>query len=204
MAIGRKVCVVTLNSKSEPITFAIVVYATNFAMKEQVYIPNDSIGYLSGRVKREVTRLLARKLYEAGGEITAEQFRLLMMLWIEDGRNQQDLADEYGKDKTSIARMLQTMERQHLITRVPDDRDKRNNLIYITQRGQEVRAKYFPALQETLAESEAEIDLVQLQVCKDVLRTMISRISQINEDACKAGKVKGCIDEEENVNCDDH
>ena len=52
-------------------------------MSKQEYIPYESIGYLTGRVKREITRLLARKLYEAGGEITAEQFRLLMMLWIE-------------------------------------------------------------------------------------------------------------------------
>lgn len=173
-------------------------------MKEQIYIPNESLGYLTGRVKREVTRLLARKLCEAGGEITAEQFRLLMMLWVEDGRNQQDLADEYGKDKTSIARMLQTMERQHLITRVPDEKDKRNNLIYITQRGLDVRAKYFPALQETLADSEADIDLRQLEVCKEVLRKMIARIGHINDEACKASKAKGCGEgAEEDVNCED-
>ena len=112
-----------------------------FLMSKQEYIPNESIGYLTGRVKREITRLLARKLYEAGGEITAEQFRLLMMLWIEDGRNQQDLADEYGKDKTSIARMLHTMERQALITRVPDEKDKRH--------GQAVAAASLPARRPT-------------------------------------------------------
>lgn len=170
-------------------------------MNDQKYILNDSIGYLAGRVKRELTRLLARNLCDAGGEITAEQFRLLMMLWLEDGRNQQDLADLYGKDKTSIARMLQTMERHGLIVRVPDEKDKRNNLLYITQRGLEIRARLFPALQSSLQETEAGIGAEELETCKSVLRKMVDHLSQINDEACKGNKGDGC--DEEEINCDD-
>lgn len=172
-------------------------------MSKQDYTPSESIGYLTGRVKREITRLLQRKLYEAGGEITAEQFRLLMMLWIEDGRNQQDLADEYGKDKTSIARMLHAMEKHGLITRVPDEKDKRNNLLYITEKGLEIRARYFPALQESIEMTETGIDTEKLAVCKHVLRGMIENLSQINDEACKGGKVAGCHDYDEEINSED-
>lgn len=171
-------------------------------MSEQTYILNDSIGYLTGRVKRELTRLLARNLCDAGGEITAEQFRLLMMLWLEDGRNQQDLADLYGKDKTSIARMLQTMERHGLITRVPDEKDKRNNLLFITEKGLEIRARLFPALQSSIDETEEGIGADELETCKCVLRKMVAHLSQINEDACKGYKGDGCYEEEE-INCED-
>ncbi len=187
----------------EPITFVIVVYATNILMSEQTYIPNESIGYLTARVKREMTRLLARKLYETGGEITAEQYRLLIMLWIEDGRNQQDLADLYGKDKTSIARMLQTMEKNGLITRVPDDKDKRNNLLYITSKGSEIRARLFPLLQSTIENTEAGIEAEQLNGCKQVLRQMIDNLSQINGDACKGIKGNGCDEVGEAINHED-
>lgn len=188
---------------SEPITFAIVVYATNILMSEQTYIPNESIGYLTARVKREMTRLLARKLYETGREITAEQYRLLIMLWIEDGRNQQDLADLYGKDKTSIARMLQTMEKNGLITRVPDDKDKRNNLLYITNKGSEIRARLFPLLQSTIENTEAGIEAEQLNGCKQVLRQMIDNLSQINGDACKGIKGNSCDEVGEAINYED-
>ncbi len=172
-------------------------------MSEQTYIPNESIGYLTGRVKRELTRLLSRKLCEAGGQITAEQFRLLMMLWIEDGRNQQDLADLYGKDKTSIARMLQTMERHGLITRVRDEKDKRNNLLYITEKGLEIRARLYPALHETIEVTEAGIDAEQLVTCKRVLLQMVESLAQINDDACRGVKGNDCYEADEEINCED-
>jgi MarR family transcriptional regulator, organic hydroperoxide resistance regulator len=185
----------------EPFTFVIVVHATIYFMNDQKYIISDSIGYLAGRVKRELTRLLARKLCDAGGQITAEQFSLLMMLWLEDGRNQQDLADLYGKDKTSIARMLQTMERHGLIIRVPDEKDKRNNLLYITQKGLEIRAKLFPTLQSSLQETEAGISAEELETCKSVLHKMVDHLSRINDEAYKGNKGDGC--DEEEINCDD-
>jgi DNA-binding MarR family transcriptional regulator len=187
----------------EPFTFTIVVYATNILMSEQTYIPNDSIGYLTGRVKREMTRLLAKKLCDTGGEITAEQYWLLVMLWLEDGRNQQDLADLYGKDKTSIARMLQTMEKHGLISRVPDVKDKRNNLLYITDMGLEIRAKHFPTLRSTIEATEVGVDIEQLRICKDVLRQMIKTLSQINEGPCNEAKGNGCFEDEEEINCED-
>jgi DNA-binding MarR family transcriptional regulator len=152
------------------------------------YILNDSIGYLTGRVKREMTRLLTRDLHEAGGEITAEQYRLLMMLWRKDVLNQQCVADEFGKDKASIARMLFTMENHGWITRKPSSDDKRNNLIYITDKGQEVRERYYPALKKLLAQADAAVSAEEMAQCKETLRKIINHFCQVDEVNCKLEK----------------
>jgi len=149
------------------------------------YILNDSIGYLTGRVKREMTRMLTRNLQDAGADITTEQYRLLLLLWVEDGRNQQDIADLYGKDKTSIARMLQNMERKGWITRVPDEEDKRNNLLFITPLGLEIRKRYFPALTACNGEVDVAVSAEEMAVCKEVLRKIIAKLCPDNEAACK-------------------
>lgn len=149
------------------------------------YTLNDSIGYLTGRVKRELTRMLTRNLQDAGAGITTEQYRLLLLLWVEDGRNQQDIADLYGKDKTSIARMLQAMERQGWITRMPDEEDKRNNLLFITPLGLEVRQRYFPALKACVQEVDSAVSAEDMAICKEVLRKIIARLCPENEAACK-------------------
>ncbi len=164
----------------------MVVYATNIFMTTlDTYSLNDSIGYLTGRVKREMTRMLTRNLQEMGGEITAEQYRLLILLWKEGGLNQQYIADIYGKDKTSITRMLQTMERQGWITRTPDEEDKRNNKLFITREGLAVREKFFPALQKVITEAEVAVNAEDMEQCKEVLRKVITKLCQAGEDGCK-------------------
>ncbi|CAN5134608.1 MarR family transcriptional regulator [soil metagenome] len=170
------------------VTFATVVYATNIMNEHDSYILNDSIGYLTGRVKREMTRLLTRSLQEAGGEITAEQFRLVMMLWKKEVLNQQCVADEYGKDKASVARMLQTMESHGWITRKADVGDKRNNLIYITDAGQKIGEKYYPALKELLRNADAAVTEDEMITCKETLRKIIHHLCEVGEGGCKADK----------------
>lgn len=152
------------------------------------YILNDSIGYLTGRVKREMTRILTRELQDAGGEITAEQYRLLMMLWRKEVLNQQCVADEYGKDKASVARMLYTMENHGWIMRQPDTEDKRNNLIYITEKGQQMRERYYPALKKLLAEADAAVSPEEMAACKETLRKIINHLCQVDDAGCKTEK----------------
>lgn len=146
---------------------------------------DDSIGYLTGRIKRELSRLLNRRLQEAGSEITGEQFRLLLLLWRQDYCNQQDIADAIGKDKTSIARMLHTMEKQGWIERKPDETDRRNNRLMLTEQGMDVRERHLPVLQAVLQEAENAVSDNEMAACKEVLRKIIQHLAPICDAACK-------------------
>lgn len=152
------------------------------------YILEESIGYLTGRTKREITRYLNRKLYEAGGEITTEQLRLLLLLWQDSVSNQQELADLYGKDKTSIARMLQTMEKEGWIVRKPKEDDKRNNQLLITEAGLAIKTRYLPLIAEVLNEAGSAVKEADLEQCKTTLRAIIGHLDQLNSAACRHPK----------------
>lgn len=159
------------------------------------YIPEESIGYLAGKLKREVSRYITRQLHELGSEITAEQLWLLLLLSQEETHNQQDIADLFSKDKTSIARMLQTMEKAGWIERVPKQDDKRNNLLFITSAGMVVKNKYQHVAMYVLDQAASSVPSNEFEQCKATLRQVIDHLRTINHDACKASKCSGSEEE---------
>ena len=90
---------------------------------------NNSLGYLVNHAARTLVNGLSKNFAEAGWDVTAEQWRVLVNLWDKDGRTQQELSQATGKKKTSITRLIHGMEKRNLVVRVPDQRDRRQNLI---------------------------------------------------------------------------
>lgn len=152
---------------------------------QKEYIPEESIGYLSGKLKREVGKYISRELQVANAEVTTEQLWLLLILSREDGHNQQDIADLFSKDKTSIARMVQHMEKEGYLTRKPKEDDKRNNLLYITPKGVEVKDKYLHIVMDVLGQAESAVPKEEFEQCKGTLREVIAHLRELNCKACK-------------------
>jgi DNA-binding MarR family transcriptional regulator len=92
-----------------------------------------------GEVARLLHKNLAQAFEEEGFGVTPEQFSVLALLWYKEGINQQDIANELRRDKTTIARMIENMVKRNLIVKVPDQLDKRNNLVYLTKKGKELQ-----------------------------------------------------------------
>ncbi len=67
--------------------------------------------------------------------LTTEQWRLLMLISFNEGADQQFLADETLKAKSSIAALMKNMGKAGLIARVPDPNDGRNKCVYLTDKG---------------------------------------------------------------------
>lgn len=92
------------------------------------------IGVLFSLLNRRLNNLLT----EAGAGITVDQFRLLTMLWKEDGITQQQLAALLGRDRASVTRMADILEEQGILTRISDKNDRRINLLYLTKKGRDI------------------------------------------------------------------
>ena len=93
------------------------------------------IGFLLGHIGRTLKTKLTKSFNDEGYDITAEQFSILMYLWKRQGINQQELSDNIFKEKTTTLRLIDNLEGRKLIKRVRDDNDRRNNLIYLTEEG---------------------------------------------------------------------
>lgn len=74
-----------------------------------------------------------------GIDLTPEQFLLIDLLWNHGEQTQQQLADMMQKDKNSIKKLIDALERKALVIRVPSSNDRRSNIIQLTQKGEDLK-----------------------------------------------------------------
>ncbi len=84
------------------------------------------------------------KFKDAGIHLTRQQWIVLMKLNESDGLMQNDLAVITERDKTSLTRLLTTMEKKDLVKRKPSKADKRINQIFLTPNGKKVLNSTIP------------------------------------------------------------
>lgn len=125
---------------------------------------------LNGKVSAAINRKLSRNFRQNGLDITPEQWSVLIFLWHKDGVTQQDLCNATFKDKPSMTRLIDNMERQHLVVRISDKADRRTNLIHLTKTGKEIRDTARAVSSQTLQEALNDITPESLSITQEVLR----------------------------------
>lgn len=143
------------------------------------YILNESFGFIASRLNRAMNRKLLANFKEVDHPITTEQYGLLVHLWDKDGRCQQELCCSTGKDKPSITRLLDHLEKLNLIERIPDKDDKRMKVIYLTQKGKDLKVPSTELALKTLDEMTDGIDEHDLHLAKEVMRKVINKFDSI-------------------------
>ena len=125
---------------------------------------------LSGKISAAINRKLYRSFRKENIDITPEQWTVLYYLWLKDGVNQQELCNATFKDKPSMTRLIDNMERQHLVVRISDKKDRRTNLIHLTKDGKELEEKARIIAGQTLKEALHGITLEELSIGQEVLK----------------------------------
>lgn len=125
---------------------------------------------LNGRVSTAINRKLYRNFHENGIDITPEQWTVLLALWEKDGITQQELCNATFKDKPSMTRLIDNMEKRHLVVRITDTHDRRTNRIHLTKTGRILEDKSFGIANQTLMEALEDIPMEELKIGQEVLR----------------------------------
>ena len=125
---------------------------------------------LSGKLSSAINRKLYRSFRKINIDITPEQWTVLIFLWEKDGVTQQELCNATFKDKPSMTRLIDNMERQHLVVRISDKKDRRTNLIHLTKDGKELEERARVIANQTLKEALKGITIEELSVSQEVLR----------------------------------
>ena len=125
---------------------------------------------LNGKVSTAINRKLYRNFRLHGIDISPEQWTILLSLWEKDGVTQQELCNATFKDKPSMTRLIDNMERQHLVVRISDKRDRRTNLIHLTKTGRELENQAFVIANQTLKDALDGVPLEDLKIGQEVLR----------------------------------
>ena len=131
---------------------------------------------LNGKVSAAINRKLYRHFRLNGLEMTPEQWTVMIYLWEKDGVTQQELCNATFKDKPSMTRLIDNMERQHLVVRISDKKDRRNNLIHLTKTGKDIEPQARIVVSKTLKEALQGIEVKDLQISQDVLKKIFLNI----------------------------
>ncbi len=109
-------------------------------------------------------------------DITVEQWRILFYLWNQDGLNQRELATIANKEKSTITRQVDVLEKKKLIERRNAPTDKRNKLIFLTQKGKEIEEVALNAARNITQKAEENISKDELKIFKKVITQIIDNI----------------------------
>ena len=134
--------------------------------------------FITGKASTAIARRLQKKFNEAGISVTIEQWSVLYHLWKADGMNQQELCSATFRDKPSITRLVDNLEKLALVKRVSDEKDRRVNKIYLTKSAMSLEEQTMTLAEETLNEALAGVPQEQIEMCKEVLQKVYDNLSQ--------------------------
>ena len=100
---------------------------------------HESLGFVVNTTSRALNNTLARAFAKSGHDITVEQWEILVVLWKRDGQCQHELATFCAKDRPSVTRILDNMEKRELVSRVSSEKDRRNKHVYLTKKGKDIQ-----------------------------------------------------------------
>ncbi|WP_035727250.1 MarR family winged helix-turn-helix transcriptional regulator [Eisenibacter elegans] len=129
----------------------------------------DLHGLLTGRTSVAISRRLLHNFKAQGLDLNQEQWAVMVALWEEDGQIQQALAEKTFKDKPSITRLLDKLEKQALVVRQDDPKDRRIKRILLTDKGKVLEKEATAMAQKTLDEALIGIDPEKILICREVL-----------------------------------
>jgi DNA-binding MarR family transcriptional regulator len=80
------------------------------------------------------------------------------------------------RDKPSITRLVDNLEKQQLVKRVPAENDRRINLIYLTKQAQKLEEETMALAEATLNEALEGVPPERIDTCKEVLQVVYDNL----------------------------
>lgn len=131
---------------------------------------------INGKVSMAINRKLFRNFKKQGIEITPEQWTVLAYLWEKDGVSQQKLCDATFKDKPSMTRLIDNIEKLGLVERKAHRNDRRSNLVFLTTKGKEIEEKANTAVYETMESALKGLNEKDIEQVRRLLKIVFDNI----------------------------
>jgi DNA-binding MarR family transcriptional regulator len=132
--------------------------------------------FMTGKASTAIARRLQKNFKQAGIEITVEQWSVLYQLWKTDGMSQQELCNATFRDKPSITRLVDNLEKLKLVKRVASKDDRRMNIIYLTEQALQLEEQTLQVANNTLNEALQGVSAENINICKEVLQVVYDNL----------------------------
>ena len=144
-------------------------------------LETDFIGKWLNVAAHRLSNLVNRKLSANGYQLTHEQMVLLKNIACQQGISQKELAEKLDRDKTSIARSINTLEKNHKVVRINVGNDKRINNLFLTKEGQQLLEDIQPLFQELTQDLMQDFDANEIKTLQLTLQKIMNEVTHIEE-----------------------
>ncbi|HMJ47330.1 MAG TPA: MarR family winged helix-turn-helix transcriptional regulator [Ferruginibacter sp.] len=145
-------------------------------MPNNQFKKSELYSFITGKASTAIARRLQKNFKQNGVEITIEQWSVLYHLWKQDGLSQQQLCDSTFRDKPSITRLVDNLEKLKLVKRVASQDDRRINMIYLAPEALQLQEKTMELASQTLNEALTGVTNGQIEIAKEVLQMVYENL----------------------------
>ncbi|PKP09535.1 MAG: hypothetical protein CVU09_11380 [Bacteroidetes bacterium HGW-Bacteroidetes-4] len=134
------------------------------------YSFKKSLGHLSHELSKKLGSSFEKRMQVIQPSLKAEHWSVISLLHQESNLNQMSIAQVFGFDKVKVLRIINKLEKQHIVVRTIDISDKRAYRINLTVMGNEIYNQLAPLAATTIEDAfssfsrdEREIFMKNLQ-----------------------------------------
>jgi DNA-binding MarR family transcriptional regulator len=145
-------------------------------MSNNQFRRGELYSFITGMASTAIARRLQKNFKQEGIEITIEQWSVLYHLWKTDGISQQELCNASFRDKPSITRLVDNLEKLKLVKRLPSKTDRRSNMIMLTEAAKKLQEKTMELAAKTLNEALEGVNASDIETAKKVLQQVYDNL----------------------------
>ena len=136
---------------------------------------NQSLAPWIGKTMKMLDNKVDGILEEKNIDLSKTQFLILQKAFINEGVCQNELAFFANRNKSSLTRMINTLEKKNYIARIPSKEDKRINKLFITKEGKNILEEVRPLFVEI-------IQLVEKGLSEEEIESTIKVLMKIQKN----------------------
>ena len=144
--------------------------------KEQSLKFHMNLGMLIETAFRMMTKRFVHNAYKSGVNISLDQWQVLGPVWQLKSPSQKELGEVCLKNKASITRTIDSLEKKSLVVRAPDQIDHRIKRVVLTNLGEQLFYDVLPIMEKTREEVRGDISEDQIDTFKKVLSKIIQNL----------------------------
>ncbi|MBZ9693021.1 MarR family winged helix-turn-helix transcriptional regulator [Clostridium sp. M14] len=139
-----------------------------------MYNLDDCIGFITNKGAKILSDEFNRRLQEH--DMTRVQWIALYYIGKTNGIFQKELSDYMSVKESSMVRLIDRMEKDDLVERRKEIKDRRVTRIFLSDKGKKLREELIPLGEEFQRDAVNGIQEDELNIFKNVLEKMINNV----------------------------
>lgn len=120
--------------------------------------------------------LIGHSIDERKLDVHMEHLIVLEILYQEENMILQEISDRLKRDKSTVLRIIDFLERKQYVVRIPDQEDRRKKNIVLTKKGADIYEKGLAIETEVSLSVLKGLDEERLEIFSEIINVMQSNI----------------------------